>query len=114
MKILLGALGILTLAVTAAPAQEIINLTGRYICVEMCRSGAPGQPAFVTQYGWDLNMVMDTGEPARAWIDWPGHIWIGAFNQGAIYSPDGMLIHFDGGTIWQRDIPAPVVVGPRR
>jgi hypothetical protein len=114
MKVLVGALAILTLAATEAPAQGV-NLTGRYVCIQMCRSGAPGQPAFVTQYGWDLNLVMDTGEPARAWVDWPGHIWIGAWNQGAIYSPDGMVIHFDGGTIWQREVePPPAVAKPRR
>lgn len=113
MKVLFGALAIFTIATTAAPAQGI-NLTGRYVCVQMCRSGAPGQPAFVTQYGWDLNLLTDTGEPARAWIDWPGHIWIGRWNQGAIYSPDGMVIHFDGGTIWQRDVEPPVVVRRRR
>jgi len=30
-----------------------------------------------------------------------------AFNEGAVYSPNGMLIQFDNGTIWQRGLPPP-------
>jgi ribosomal protein L31E len=35
----------------------------------------------------------------------------------AVYSPDGMTIQFDNGTIWQRDVgppPAPVRVRVKR
>jgi hypothetical protein len=59
-------------------------------------------PAAVSQAGRELNLVNEAGLPSRAWIDWPGHIWAQNFNQGAIYSPDGMTIQFDGGTVWQR------------
>jgi hypothetical protein len=27
-----------------------------------------------------------------------------ALNQGAVFSPDGMIIQFDRGTVWQRDL----------
>jgi hypothetical protein len=40
--------------------------------------------------------------PSRAWIDYPGHIWIESANQGALFSPDGFTLQFDRGTIWQR------------
>jgi hypothetical protein len=34
-------------------------------------------------------------------------IWADAWNTGAVYSPDGMTIQFDNGTIWQRDMGPP-------
>ena len=37
--------------------------------------------------------------PSRAWVDWPGHIWAQSWNEGAIFSPDGMTIQFDRGTV---------------
>jgi hypothetical protein len=39
--------------------------------------------------------------PSRAWIDYPGHIWVQRANEGAIYSPDGFTLQFDHGTIWR-------------
>ena len=105
--IALAALG--TLAATDASAQYA-DLTGRYRCVQLCRDGGP-MPAFVTQNGRELNLVNEAGEPSRAWIDWVGHIWAENWQQGAIYSPDGMVIQFDRGTVWQRDLQ-PVAVPP--
>ena len=105
MKLSLTALAALsTLAATEASAQYT-DLTGRYRCVQLCRDGAP-MPAFVTQNGRELNLVNEAGEPSRAWIDWVGHIWAENWQQGAIYSPDGMVIQFDRGTVWQRELPA--------
>jgi len=98
-----------TLAATEASAQYA-DLTGRYRCVQLCRDGAP-LPAFVTQNGRELNLVNEAGEPSRAWIDWVGHIWAENWQQGAIYSPDGMVIQFDRGTVWQRELQ-PVAVPP--
>jgi hypothetical protein len=97
------------LVATEASAQGV-NLTGPYVCVAGCLAPRPGQPAFVTQNGWELNMVNDAGQPSRAWLDYPGRIWIARANMGAIYSPDGMTIQFDNGTIWQR---APAGPPPR-
>jgi hypothetical protein len=34
-------------------------------------------------------------------------IWFDALNAGAVYSPDGVTIQFDSGTIWGRDIGLP-------
>jgi hypothetical protein len=44
-------------------------------------------------------------------------IWADSWNVGAVYSPDGMTIQFDNGTIWQRDMgppPSRVVRVPRQ
>ena len=113
MRGLLGTIVILAaLASTGASAQNVINLSGRYICVQLCATGVPGQPAFITQNGWDMNLLNEAGLPSRAWVDWPGHIWAQSFQEGAIYSPDGLVIQFDRGTIWQRDLGLPPA--PRR
>jgi hypothetical protein len=113
MRMTSSAIAILAvLGATDASAQSI-NLSGTYRCVEACRGS---YPAFITQNGPDLNLLNEAGEPSRAWPDWfapATRIWVDALNQGAVYSPDGMTIQFDNGTIWQRDLglpPAP----PRR
>ena len=89
------------LVATQASAQGV-NLTGRYLCVQLCEAG--GQVAFVTQNGWNLNLLNEVGEPSRAWIDWYGHIWAERWNEGAIYSTDGMTIQFDNGTVWAKSV----------
>jgi hypothetical protein len=92
----------------AAQAQDI-NLSGQFQCVQGCRG--PG-PAFVTQNGWDLNLVNEVGQPSRAWIDYPGHIWAQYWDVGAVYSPDGLRIQFDNGSVWQRVVLVPVPPPP--
>lgn len=102
-------------AVTGASAQSV-NLTGTYRCVQTCRMNLVNYLAYVTQNGPDLNLLNEAGEAARAWPDWfapATRIWIDAWNEGAVYSPDGMLIQFDNGTIWQRDF-GPPPPSPRR
>jgi hypothetical protein len=103
------------LAATPALAQEV-NLTGRYQCVQNCVAIEPGRFAFVTQNGREINLVNEAGMASRAWVDYPGRIWVDRAQVGAIYSPDGMVIQFDNGTIWQRfvEVPAAVVVAPPR
>jgi hypothetical protein len=99
------------LAATPASAQvQGVDLNGQYRCVAQCL-GPPGSFAFITQNGWELNVINDAGQPSSGWVDYPGRIWIRQADQGAIYSPDGLTIQFDGGTIWQR---APLVPPPRR
>jgi hypothetical protein len=93
---------VITQAPIAAPRQAL-NLSGQFLCVEGCAGGQPGL-AFVTQNGWDMNLVNELGQPTRAWVDWPGHIWALNWNEGAVYSPDGMTIQFDNGTVWRRNI----------
>jgi hypothetical protein len=112
MKILSGVFLMLsTFAATGASAQSV-NLSGRYVCVQGCSIDVPQQFAYVTQNGWDLNLVNELGQPSRAWIDWPGRIWAENYQEGAIVSPDGMTIQFDRGTVWQRDLglPPPILV----
>jgi hypothetical protein len=77
------------------------GLSGQFQCIAGC---AGGGPAFVTQNGWDLNIVNEIGQPSRAWIDYPGHIWVQSWNQGAVYSTDGMTIQFDNGTVWAKNV----------
>ena len=107
------------LAATPALAQDV-NLTGRYLCIQNCVVVEPGHFAFITQYGHDMNLVNEAGMASRAWIDYPGRIWVDRAQVGAVYSPDGMMIQFDNGTIWQRALevvvppPVPVVPPPRR
>src|SRR5262245_5274143 len=77
------------LVATGASAQvQGVDLNGQYRCVAQCL-GPPGSFAFITQNGWELNVINDAGEPSRGWVDYPGRIWIQQADQGAIYSPDG-------------------------
>ena len=93
------------MSATSASAQ-VLNLSGPYQCLQVCRRPAP---AIVTQSGWDLNLVNETGMPSRAWVDWPGHTWAENWNLGALYSPDGLTIQFDNGAVWRRILPSPVL-----
>jgi hypothetical protein len=108
MKTVLTALALLTTLFASAASAQGINLNGRWQCVALCL-GPPGSLAFITQFGRDLNVLNDVGVPSRAWIDYPGHIWIEGAHQGAIYSPDGLTLQFDSGTVWQRapEFPPP-------
>jgi hypothetical protein len=97
----------------SAQAQDVVNLSGQFQCLQNCQG--PG-PAFVTQNGWDMNLTNEAGQPSRAWIDYPGHIWARDWNMGATYSPDGMAIQFDNGAVWHRPElvpPPPPFVGSR-
>jgi len=94
--------------VVVAPAPALtpgqaLNVSGQFQCVERCARGLPG-PAFITQNGWELNLVNELGQSSRAWIDRPGHIWARNWNEGAVYSSDGMTVQFDNGAVWRRDI----------
>lgn len=95
----------------AGASAEGVNLSGPFVCVKDCSSvpppGALAPLAHVTQNGSDLNLVDESGDASRAWIDWSGHIWADHWNQGAIYSPDGLTIQFDRGMVWQRFVPPP-------
>jgi hypothetical protein len=100
-------IGVMALFATGSASAQSINLTGVFKCIQMCRGG---MPAYVTQNGAALNLLTEAGVASRAWPDWYApynRIWVDAFNESAVYSPDGMLIQFDNGTIWQRDLPPP-------
>ena len=92
-----------TVATPVVASGVGLGLSGQFQCIAGCAGGSAG-PAFVTQNGWDLNLVNEIGQPSRAWIDWPGHIWVQSWNEGAVYSADGMTIQFDNGTVWARNV----------
>jgi hypothetical protein len=107
MKRMSLAIGIIAVLGASGASAQSINLTGVFRCIQMCRGDLP---AFVTQNGPELNLVTEAGVASRAWPDWyspASRIWVDALNESAVYSPDGMLIQFDSGTIWQRDLPPP-------
>jgi len=111
----LGAVAAATMFTASPASAQLANLTGAWRCVENCRA-APGAPAFITQNGTNLNLVNDAGQPSRAWPDAfapNSRIWADNWNTSAVYSPDGMILQFDNGTIWQRDIGRPVRVRAR-
>lgn len=115
------AVAVLAALGSGAASAQSVNLSGRFICVVDCRAGLVGNPAFITQNGDEINLVNEAGQPARAWPDWTApasRIWVDAWEQGAVYSPDGMTLQFDDGTIWQRDLgpppPPPLRLLPRR
>jgi hypothetical protein len=110
MRVLAAFVAMSALGITAASAQVLAPLSGQYQCIQNC--SGPGL-AYVTQNGWELNLVNEVGQPSRGWIDYPGHIWAQSWNQGAVYSPDGLTIQFDNGAVWQRFVPLPPVLRSR-
>jgi len=104
MSLIIGLVA--ALGATESSAQSI-NLTGIYTCVQMCRGNLPAR---ITQNGPELNLLTESGVPSRAWPDWfapANRIWVDALNESAVFSPDGMLVQFDNGTIWRRGLPPP-------
>jgi hypothetical protein len=109
MRYLLLVIGAVAAFASSASAQSV-NLTGTYRCIQACRDGYLGAPAFVTQNGDNVNLVTETGESYRAWPDLTapyGRLWIDARNEGVVFSPDGMRIRFDDGRVWQRYLGPP-------
>jgi hypothetical protein len=112
MKRISLALGLVAACVATAASAQSANLTGTYRCIQMCRDGAIGAPAYITQNGDAMNITTETGDSYRAVPDWnapDSRIWIDARNESAVYSPDGLRIQFDDGRVWQREIVPPVV-----
>jgi len=99
------AVGLMVALTAGSASAQSINLTGVYRCVQVCRGDLP---AHITQNGPELNLLTESGAASRAWPDWfspANRIWVDAFNESAVFSPDGMLIQFDNGTIWHRELP---------
>src|SRR5215467_5703288 len=110
-QLAIGVLAVALMATSASAQVQGINLTGQYKCIAAC---AGGGDAFITQNGWQLNVTSDAGVPSRAWVEYPGRIWVEQAWQGAVYSPDGITIQFDRGTIWQKIPEPPPPPPPRR
>jgi hypothetical protein len=111
MKLIALAVGALAAVSATSASAQSVNLTGAYRCVQLCRGGLVGNPAYITQNGPELNLLNEAGEASRAWPDWfapATRIWVERYNFGAVYSPDAITIQFDNGTIWQRDLGLPV------
>lgn len=102
MRAAFALLALCAAGTSVASAQEL--LSGQYQCIQNCTGQ---QLVYITQNGWDMNLVNEAGQPSRAWIDHPGHIWAERWHEGAIISPDGFAIQFDDGTVWQRFVPIP-------
>jgi hypothetical protein len=111
MKLIALAVGALAAGSATSASAQSVNLTGAYRCVQLCRGGLVGNPAYITQNGPELNLLNEAGEASRAWPDWfapATRIWVERYNFGAVYSPDLITIQFDNGTIWQRDLALPL------
>jgi len=66
MRYLPLVIGAVAAAFASGASAQSINLTGTYRCIQDCRDGYLGAPAFVTQNGDQLNLVTETGESYRA------------------------------------------------
>ena len=110
MRSILSAVSMTAALVATDVSAQSVNLTGRWQCVASCVA-PPGSYAFITQNGWEINVVNELGVPSRAWFNWPGRIWVERANEGAVYSPNGSTLQFDRGTVWQRapELPPPLV-----
>ena len=108
MKIIYAVTALSAALMVSAASAQGVNLSGRWDCIAMCLA-PPGNPAFITQNGWQLNALNEAGMPSRGWIDYPGHLWLEQAHVGALISPDGDTLQFDNGTIWQRapELPPP-------
>jgi hypothetical protein len=100
MKTALTTLALLMTMLASSASAQGVNLSGRWQCVALC-FGPPGNLAIITQYGWEMNVLNEFGVPSRGWIDRPGRIWLER-GIGGIFSPDGLTLQFDNGTVWQR------------
>jgi hypothetical protein len=68
MKVVLGAIAMSAALLATEASAQGVNLTGRYRCMEGCVAPVPGQFAFITQNGWELNMVNEAGHREPGWI----------------------------------------------
>ena len=72
MRIVLGAIAVSAALVATEASAQGVNLTGPYQCIEGCVTARPGDFAFVTQNGWELNMVNEAGQASTSLGGLPG------------------------------------------
>lgn len=114
MRRCLLILGAATVLTSTSASAQYVDLTGTYRCVQACRGDLL---PVITQNGPELNLTTEAGVPSRAWPDWiypTTRIWVDIYNISAVYTPDGMTIQFDNGTVWQRYVPQPLPSEPIR
>src|SRR5436853_2546990 len=97
MKRLVSAVVMLAALLVSGASAQILDLSGRFRCVQYCAAGMPGQFAFIAQTGVELNLTDDAGVTWRGYIERPGRIWVHRLDQSAIYSVDGNTIQFERG-----------------
>ena len=61
MRIGLFAVAALIVMTSTDVSAQVLNFSGPYRCVRGCVEGLIGQPAFITQNGWDLRLVNEAG-----------------------------------------------------
>ena len=104
----------LAMLATDALAQDGI-LNGPYHCVQLCQPGFEAAPIYITQNHDQLNIVDEAGVAGRAQLDWfSRRFWVYAWNNGAVFTPDGVTIQFDNGRVWERGQPLPPPAAPRK
>ena len=93
--IMAAMIAVLAAAIVPAEAQ-VMNLSGEFRCAPGCLGTGP---AYVTQNGWDLNIVNEVGQRSRAWIDYRATSGLSIGTRRRQLS-DGMTIQFDNGSVW--------------
>ena len=73
MRVILSTVSMAAALVATEVSAQSVNLTGRWQCVAFCVA-PPGRYAFITQNGWEINVVNSSGVASRAWFNWPGRI----------------------------------------
>ena len=104
MRTVLGAIAMSAAVVATDASAQGVNLTGPYRCVAGC--AGPGV-AFITQNGWELNLVNEVGQPSRGGVDYPGRLWIAEGQSRCDLFAGRMTVQFDNGTIWRRALEGP-------
>jgi hypothetical protein len=100
LKLLTSVCGVAAALVATDASAQGVNLTGQYRCVRACVPSFG--PAYITQNGWSLNLINEAGQPSQGYVDWftQGRIWTPNWHEGAVVSPDGLVVQFDRGAVW--------------
>ena len=70
MTVMRTAIALSAALISSGASAQGIDLSGPWQCVAVC-AGPPGGFAYITQNGWDLNLVNEAGMPSRASMTMP-------------------------------------------